>query len=140
MKMFIKIRISGDKLELEKISKQLKVSPICTYKKGDLITNTKIKVNVETYQEDCWMYGIESKDTELQGDFLQRFVKELVPHSEFLKSIAIGNDITIWISIYPDNEQCNINIPTFVIDFISKIGATLDINTLFLKNFYDGIY
>ena len=137
MKSFVMLRISGNDLELNIISKQLGIIPEYAYKKGDPIISKQNNKIVGKYNEDCWIYGMESHCNETTEMCLERFLEKILPNSAYLKTISVIYNITIWISVYSDDEQNNFHVSKNSLKTIYEMGATLDISTSFLKEFYE---
>ncbi|MHB1453860.1 MAG: DUF4279 domain-containing protein [Saccharofermentanales bacterium] len=133
---YIYLRISGESLDFDEISKMLNILPKNAYKKGD----RKVLDNSEeiTYKEDCWLaeYGISAK-TEISlaiNGFLSQFQKG----HDYLRDISKRNEITLWISVYPNDIQANIHFPNHIVKMISDIGIDMDISMTYLEDFYAG--
>lgn len=139
-KAFINLRISGEGLNLQEITARLEMSPDYAYKKGDVFIDHKHGGQTIVYQEDCWIAGIESIPKESIGQSIERFLELLKPVSGYLKELAQRSQITVWASIYPENEQMNIHLSSTTIAILHSIGVSFDGSVMFLKQFYDGTY
>lgn len=140
MNNFINLRISGFGLDLQEISNQIGMIPHCAYKKGDIFVDKKRDGKEVIYQEDCWIAGTETFPNETIEQALERFLKQIIPVSNYVNNLAKKNEVTIWISAYPDDEQTNIHLSVETIRALCEIGVSFDCSTLFLKQFYDGTY
>jgi len=140
MKSYVKLRISGIGLNIQEISSRLGLAPDHVYMKGDICSPRNHSGEEIAYQEDCWIKGIESDEDINVEKTLERFVGTLKSSSDYLKTLSKEHDVTVWVSVYPDSEQANIHIAAPIIIALSEIGATLDCSTLFLKDFYNGMY
>ena len=68
--------------------------------------------------------------------FLTRFIKS----KEYIKELSDNFDATLWVSVYPDDEQSNIHLENKTLKIISDMGLIVDLDIMFLKEFYDGTY
>ena len=135
MKSFLSLRISGIYIDVDMISEQFG-KPHYTYKKGQEMMS-KFNEKADVYDEDCCIYSTESTHSETAEMCLNRFLKTILPKSKLLKSMSEIYNITLWISIYPDDEQNNFHISKDSLKAIYNMGITLDISTYFLKEFYE---
>jgi len=137
-KAFINLRISGQELNLGKITEQLGISPAHSYRKGETFFDEKRGGEKIVCQEDCWLAGTETEPGETMGQALSRFIGDLLPFADFLKRLSKNVDITIWASVYPESEQVNFHLSAEIIAALHQIGAGFDGSALFLRQFYDG--
>ena len=139
MNSFIKLRISGDGLNLQEITDQLGLLPSHTSRKGDAFISRWRHEKI-IYQEDCWLAEHEpSEGAKLELE-IEHFATQLKPSAAYLKSLSEKYNVTFWISAYPEGEQANVHITAKTIGILSELGATLDCSMAFLKEFYDGKY
>ena len=136
MKSFVALRISGNELNTNIISEELGIIPHYTQKKGNPITSKYTNEIVGHYEEDCWIYEIESNCKDTTEMCLERLFLTILPHSKYLKNLSAKHNVTIWVSIYPDNEQNNLHLSENILKVICEMGATLEISTLFLESLY----
>ena len=131
---YIFLRISGENLDFNEISKMLNILPKISYKKGD----KRILSNFEevVYTEDCWLieYRIPKKTEILKA--IQKFLGRFNNKRDYLRNISKKYMITLWISVYPDDIQINFNIPHNTIQIISEMGIDIDISITYLQDFY----
>ena len=140
MSDFVDIRISGIDLNLDEITSRLAMNPDYAYKKGDTCLDYKYGGTKIVYSEDCWITAYKPKEKTPVEKQLEEFVNVLADSSDYLQELASKHDVTIWISMYPDNEQVNLHISTPTIKTLARIGASLDCSTAYLKSFHDGLY
>lgn len=142
MKSFAKLRISGIDLNIEEITVKLGINPSCSYRKGETIVrrrNYKYDKNIRTtYEEDCWMCEIESLSEETPEMCATRLLNLVYPNYQYIKNLSNTYKITLWVSVYPDNEQYNFHLSSRHMDLLMRIGATLDISTTFLNRITQG--
>jgi hypothetical protein len=138
---YFSLRISGDNLDLDEITKMIGVMPSYSYKKGERRRVRIVKELQEViYSEDCWIkqYKIP-KQTEIYKA-LGRFLNKLLPKTYFLNDLAKKARITLWISVYPEDIRANINLPNKIIQSVSNMGIDMDVSFSFLQDFYNGNY
>ncbi len=139
-KGFIKLRISGQNLNFEEISRMLAQQPSFTCRKGDCYTPKFGDKKPVIYEEDCWLLETE-KDGELSfDDAIKMFLSKVKKSTDYLKELSSGFDVTLWISAYPDEQQSNIHLSPDTLKMIADMGISVDMNSLFLKELYDGTY
>jgi hypothetical protein len=138
---YIFLRISGNDLDLNEISKGIGITPTYSYKNGEKrIIKNQNKSQEVVYSEDCWIkqYKIP-RQTEL-NKALQHFLNKIRPRTEYLHALTKHARITLWISLYPEDIQININLPNEMIGFIGGMGIEMDISMYCLQDFYSGEY
>ena len=140
MKTYIDLRISGSGLNLQEITDQLSMTPDYAYKKGDTYIDCKHDGKITVYEEDCWITGYNADGNKNLCENIEDFLRKLESSSTYIKRLAETNDVTIWVTAHLDSEQANIHFTLPTINSLSKIGATLDCNVAFLKDFYSGDY
>jgi len=70
---FIKLRISGQDLDLKEITQKLSMPPSHSYKKGDLVTS-KITGKTTVHKEDSWIISAEiDKKDSVEKSILQTY-------------------------------------------------------------------
>ena len=140
MKVFVSIWIYGRGLKIEEISEVLNIDPTYKYKEGDIFISIRPNGKEIQYKEDCWIGGIESQNNETVEDCIERFIKILLPSTDYIYGLSKKFNIIINVSTYPYGEQNNVHFSNNILQIISKMGASLDCTTAFLKVFYDGNY
>ena len=134
---FIKLRITGHNLKLEEISEKFARQPGLTYRKGDSYTSKYSDRKPVTYKEDCWMYEVEKSENMTLEAAIEKFVSEFADCADYLKELSEQNNITLWISAYPDEEQDNIHLSPKTLRHIADLGISIDFDIMFLKDFYE---
>ena len=137
---FIKLRIVGQNLKLEEITEKLSQLPSFTYRKGDRYTPKYGEKKAIVYKEDCWLLTLEKDESQTFDDAINEFLSKLKNSTDYLKELSSNFDVTLWISAYPDEEQSNIHLSPDTLKLIANMGISVDLNNLFLKEFYDGTY
>jgi len=136
---FIKLRIVGEGLDIQRVSDKLGRAPDFSYKKGDIYFN-KITKSKTVYQENCWMAEAEKKEHETLDECVEVFILGFFRTAKQLKEISEKFSSTFWISAYPENEQSTIHLSKKVIFALGEMGVPVDFTVAFLKDFYDGSY
>lgn len=131
---FCKFRITGESLIPDEITQVLDIVPDKSYKKDEIkeLNNEKI-----TYIEGCWMKNFETDDYDHFQDLILEFLQPFILKKEQIINLRKQFSITLWISLYPDNNQISFHIPSALIEEVSKLGISLDITTIYLENFYN---
>ena len=136
---FLTLRISGDGLSNEETSKKLGVKSDTFNKKGEKHFNKITKTSI-IYPEDCWYAGVEIEEEDSFEEVVVCFLKKLQPSAGYLKELSSSFDVTLWLDMYPDNEQMNVHLSNDIISIVSEMGITIDVGAMFLKQFYEGNY
>ena len=139
-KGFVKLRITGQDLDLEQIKKELLHQPSFVYRKGDCYTPKFGDKKPVVYKEDCWILEGEKQDVETIDGMLYRFLTELEESKKYLKEISDNADVALWVSVYPNSEQSNIHIENNTLKLLADMGLVIDFDIMFLKEFYDATY
>ena len=132
---FLYLRISGNDLDIERISTVLNEIPCQSFKVGE-VRNTKYGTVV--YKEDCWMSEYIMPENQSFDEAVVQFMQSYLSQREFINALAEKNDITVWGSVYPDENQCNIGLSKSTIRFLHSFGVDFDLTMTFLSDFYEG--
>ena len=139
-KGFVKLRITGQDLNLEQINKELSQQPSFTYRKGDTYTPKFGDKQPIIYKEDCWLFEVEKQEDETIDATVYRFLTKFVKSKEYLNKLSQKAELTLWVSAYPDNEQGNIHLENKTLKLLADFGLVVDFDIMFLKDFYDVTY
>ena len=137
---FIKLRIAGQNLNFEEITQKLSQQPSFIYRKGDCYTPKFGDKQPIIYEEDCWIFEVEKQEDETFDDMLYAFLIRFIKSKEYIKELSDNFDATLWVSVYPDGEQSNIHLEKKTLKILSDMGLVVDLDIMFLKDFYDGTY
>jgi len=77
---------------------------------------------------------------ETPEDALFRFLEMLHPHGDYIKKLSSSFDVTLWLSLYPDNEQMNFHFSHDTISRVCDMGISIDCSAMFLNQIYEGRY
>ena len=139
-KGFVKLRITGQDLNLEQINNELSQQPSFTYRKGDTYTPKFGDKQPIIYKEDCWLFEVEKQEDETIDATVYRFLTKFEKSKEYLNKLSQKAELTLWVSVYPDNEQSNIHLENKTLKLLADIGLVVDFDIMFLKDFYEGTY
>ena len=139
-KGFVKLRITGQDLNLEQINNELLQQPSFTYRKGDIYTPKFGDKQPIIYKEDCWLFEVEKQEDETIDATVYRFLTKFVKSKEYLNKLSQKAELTLWVSAYPDNEQGNIHLENKTLKLLADFGLVVDFDIMFLKDFYDVTY
>ena len=137
--IFIKLRITGQDIDSEEITHSL-VQPDFSYHKGDSYTPKYGDKLTITYNEDCFMYERQMLEGETLDQALAAFLSRFEGSAGYIKELSDRYNVTLWISVYPDDEQSSIHLSSDIVSRLADMGVTVDIDMLFLKDFYSGTY
>ena len=137
---FVKLRITGENLNFEEIIQALSCQPSFTYRKGEHCTPKFGDKRPKIHKEDCLLFETEKQDDETIDDMLYKFLTGFTKSKEYINELSKNADITLWVSVYPDEEQSNIHLGNKTVKLLGDMGLSVDFNIMFLKNLYDGIY
>jgi len=98
---FVTFEISGDKLDFDDISNNIRVQPTNIYKKGD----TSEKYGLVVQSADRWIYEVEFGENQNLNDVLMSFISTLSYEKKYVKEICKVNQ-TLWCDIYSGFVQC----------------------------------
>ena len=139
-KGFVKLRITGQDLNLEQINNELSQQPSFTYRKCDTYTPKFGDKQPIICKEDCWLFEVEKQEDETIDATVYRFLTKFEKSKEYINKLSQKAELTLWVSVYPDNEQSNIHLENKTLKLLADIGLVVDFDIMFLKNFYDGTY
>ena len=139
-KGYVKLRITGQDLNLEQINNELSQQPSFTYRKGDTYTPKFGDKQPIIYKEDCWLFEVEKQEDETIDATVYRFLTKFEKSKEYINKLSQKAELTLWVSVYPDNEQSNIHLENKTLKLLADIGLAVDFDIMFLKDFCDGTY
>ncbi len=137
---FVKLKITGQALNFEKIIQELSQRPSFTYRKGDCYTPKFGDKQPIIYKEDCLIFEVEKQEDETIDDTLYKFLTGFIKSKEYINELSQVTDVSLWVSVYPDNEQSNIHLENKTLELLTDMGLDVDFDIMFLKDFYDGTY
>lgn len=136
MNGFVKLRITGEGLPIQDVTNKLERTPDFSYKKGDVFIDERFKRRPVIYKEDCWLVEAEKNNDESLEECIERFILGFNEKTSYLKEFSKRFNLTVWISAYPEKEQTNIHLSAETTAIIAAMGASIDYNIAFLKEFY----
>ena len=136
---FVTLRITGQGLILQEITDKLGRYPDYSYKKGDVYTSKRSGRRI-VYKEDAWLSEVKNKEGESLENCIEQFVLSFCYVADYLKALATKFDVCIWISAFSESEQSNVHLSEHTIVALCAIGASVDVNVMFLEDFYNGTY
>lgn len=139
MMNFVKLRISGEDIDLEKVSSTLNMTPKFICKKNDINYN-KITNQPITYSEDCWIAGIEIEHEEETERKILEFIDLLYKNKNTIQQLSMMHHITLWITLNQDTTQYNLHFSKEVLNKVSDLGIDIDITCMQLQEFYTETY
>ena len=132
---FLCFKISGDCLFLEKITEILKITPRKTYRAGDVCKNKYLEF---AYQEDCWLASYEVPEEQSFEDAVTEFLQPYLLQKELIVDLAKKHSISLFISLYPEENQMNICLSKKILEILYELNVELNMTTLYLSDFYEG--
>lgn len=132
---FIKLRISGENIDLDKISNTLSITPKFMFKKGDVNYN-KITKEPVTYSEDCWIAETEVEHEKETEEKAAEFIDMLYENKTAIRQLSAIHHVTLWITLYQETSQYNLHFSKETLSKINELGIELDINCMQLQEFY----
>ena len=139
-KGFVKLRIAGQNLNFEEITQALSQKPSCTYKKGECYTPKYGDKQPIVYKEDIWVFEVEKQENETIDNMVYNFLTNFENSIEYINKLSSNSDLTLWISVYPDDEKSNIHLENKTLKLIADMGLVIEFDIMFLKDFYEGTY
>ena len=137
---FVKLKITGQSLNFEEIIQELSHKPNFTYRKGDCYTPKFGDKQPIIYKEDCLVFETEKQENETIDDMLYNFLTEFTKSKEYINELSQIIDVSLLVSVYPDNEQSNVHLENRTLKLLTDMGLNVDFDIMVLKDFYDGTY
>lgn len=122
---FAGLRIIGDAVDFDEISKQLGLTPTSTMRRGEPMTPLD-----EAASNDVWTYRAEVPREKPLADHLAALKRLLDPHSEYLRSLARKWKVSVYCSYQTEFAQGGFVIPTNLAEMFSDYGIDLEIAIL----------
>ena len=90
-KGYVKLRITGQDLNLEQINNELSQQPSFTYRKGDTYTPKFGDKQPIIYKEDCWLFEVEKQEDETIDATVYRFLTKFEKSKEYINKLNQKN-------------------------------------------------
>jgi len=117
--------IKSNKLDIDEISKNLKLKPSSVSRKGDVISKV-----VGAVQSDIWVYKIKTQDDEELSSIIGKLLEIIRPSTNYLKTIATTEDVCIRCYIQSDLAQIFFELPSKLIQQLSDLYIRLELSIL----------
>jgi hypothetical protein len=132
---YLYFKIIGENLNFDEINSTLNILPSNIYRKGDVFKNRFVDV---VTQEDCWSANYEIPEIQSLEDAMLSFIQPYIIQQKYITNLSKKYDVKLWISLYPDNNQMNINLSKKIITALYDLKIELEITAAYLSEFYDG--
>lgn len=130
---YISLRIAGEKLDFDSISCTLEMeNPMC-HKKGDIHEYNGEK---HVFKEDIWQVRTEVENDKYLEKAIEKFISHMDKHSSYINKLSLDNDISFWVTIYPEDVQLNLRLSNSIIKKLYEMGITFDLSIMNLNEFY----
>ena len=130
---FINLRISGEKLDFDEINSVINVSNVVCHKKGEVHVYKNQEV---TFGEDVWITHFEvGEDKNLEIE-LEQFINKIYESRFYISKLCLENDISLWVTVYPDTYQLNLHLSGITIKRIYEFGIDFDLSIMCLNELY----
>ncbi len=133
---YLCLRISGEKLDFNKLKRQLPFENTHCCKKGECAEGQGIKTE---FMEDIWQTKFEFENIAEFQNGMYEFVKELESEAKYINKLSYDNSVSLWVTAYPDETQTNIHISPDIIKILCAMGVDLDISIMNLNAIYDEV-
>ena len=130
---YLYFRISGQGLDIDKITNSLGVQPQIAYKEGDTY---KGKYGVNTYEEDCWMAGYEIPSNKSFESATEEFFAQFTPSKDYIRKLSECFEVKAYISLYPEEEQFAIHLNKTTISILNTLETELSISFSYIVELY----
>ena len=137
---FLRLRITGHNLNHKEITSKLNQKPSFLYHEGESYIPEYGDKKAIIYKEDCWLLEIEKDETLTFDDAIFSLLAPYKKSAEFLYELSVTFNVTLWISVYPDQNISNIYLSSKTLKLLSDMGISINFTTSFLKGFYDETY
>jgi hypothetical protein len=132
---YLYFRISGSNLNFEEITNSLNIMPCTIKKKGDI---QKSKYGEFICEEDSWLYDYEIPEEQSLEDAIIVFTQPFLLKKCYIEDLSKTKTITLWVSLYPEGNQMNVNLSKKIISILGELNIEIDITTAYLSDFYSG--
>lgn len=132
---FIELRVSGQNINLDEVTKSLKIIPKWSYKQGEGRIHKGNKVK---YTEDCWIANIEIENEILTEEKMIEWIDLLIQRKEFINELSQRYDIALWITLYPETNQYHIHFSRKTLSKLCELNIDVGFSYMQLKEFYSG--
>jgi Domain of unknown function (DUF4279) len=112
--------LSGEHLDLSKISTTLGVEPTTSYGAGDFGESG------ERHSQALWLLESPLPTREAPESHLDWLRQVLAPHYDFIKSLMGSADVQLYCDIRSETDQCGFDISPKVLSMFVELGVPLE--------------
>jgi hypothetical protein len=117
---FIYFRISGQELELDKITSIIGITPSSTQKKGEI---RQYRGKEIISKENIWMIAVEVNNTENTNDILVEMTERLFSHEEYISKLTKSAECAVFVTLHHENYQRNFHMSKNTMSKLVKMGV-----------------
>lgn len=115
--------IRGNSLDIEVISRHINLQPTKIKRKGELVTSKQAMI------DDYWTYKVEFDNSEFENAF-ETFLIDVMPSNEFMKNIAITNEVYIFFSLRSNLGQMGFELNPTILKALANMNIKLEVHIL----------
>ena len=133
---FINLRIEGDSIDFDAITSATGADKVSCLQRGKEYTVRDKKFIAEN---DIFQALYEIPDDSGLNAGVQSVVNKLYESCSLIKSLSSENDVTLWLTLYPEEYQLNFNLTNDSVRKMGEMGIDFDLSVMSLQKFYDGL-
>lgn len=119
---FVTFEISGDRLDFDDISDNLRIQPTNIYKKGD----TSDKYGLVVQSTDRWIYEVELGVNQNLNYVLKSFITTLSSEENYFKKMCRVNSAKLWCDMFFDFAQFGFVLNCETMSELSQLGLNIE--------------
>jgi hypothetical protein len=117
--------VAGIGLDIEGISRTLKLEPSHTHRAGEPNMIGKL------FPHDMWRLETSLSEVDSLDAHLKWLQERLNPYYDFIQSLKTNAEISIYCGINCDSDQCGFSLTPEALSIFTELGIKMEVTVLF---------
>jgi len=119
------LRIHGDNLPFDEISRQLAVEPTYVHRKGE-----RRGPKSPPYRDDAWQFQPALPESESLARHIEALWEVLKPHAEYLKSLKQRHKVDVFCGYRSNCDHSGIEVPHSCLELFTAIEVPFGLSII----------
>lgn len=134
MSIFMKLRIAGDALELDRLCGAFPGEHVRVCRKGERFERFGRRT---VYGEDVFLLDREYPGEGSPEEAVLDFAGRLHGQRALLQELDRRYSVMVWMSLYPDGYHASVELSHRALEALYGLGVAFDVEITCLKEFYE---
>ena len=117
------LRIFGNIDDFDAISRELRLEPTHTHRRGD-----RPRPTAAPYKEEMWSYTAPVDRSEPLGEHIDALWARLKPHKQFLLTIKQSLTVDIFLGYHSDCDHAGVEVPPSSLEVFTQLGIPFSLS------------